>query len=186
MNKATKTADRLLAAAQDGFWTKGYGNVSLREIAAEAGADVALISRYFGSKKGLFQATLDNAFNWPEILDPANDPVDVAIAKYTDPEKAEAHMTAMRMIMANAGDEEVGDLVRAAFAAKLLQPLQERLGGPAASQRLAMFIAVLVGASVGKQCLGLPGLSDSDANTYRAQLHHLVDAALSFDGTGGG
>ena len=41
------------------FWSKGFSNVSVREIATAAGVDVALIARYFGSKLGLFEATLD-------------------------------------------------------------------------------------------------------------------------------
>ena len=42
------------------FWSKGYSNVSVREISNAAGVDVALIARYFGSKRGLFEATLEN------------------------------------------------------------------------------------------------------------------------------
>ena len=42
------------------FWSKGYSNVSVREISNATGVDVALIARYFGSKRGLFEATLEN------------------------------------------------------------------------------------------------------------------------------
>ena len=60
MNKSSDTKQLLLANACKIFWSKGYSNVSVREIAKAAGVDVALIARYFGSKRGLFEATFDN------------------------------------------------------------------------------------------------------------------------------
>ena len=64
MKKSQKTKVGILEAAKALFWTKGYSNVNLREIAKQAGVDVALIPRYFGNKEGLFNATLDYAFEW--------------------------------------------------------------------------------------------------------------------------
>ena len=55
--------DRLQRAAKSAFWARGYSNVALREIARDAGVDVALITRYFGAKLGLFAATLEGAFD---------------------------------------------------------------------------------------------------------------------------
>ena len=60
MNRGNDTKDLLLACACKIFWSKGYSNVSVREISNAAGVDVALIARYFGSKRGLFEATLKN------------------------------------------------------------------------------------------------------------------------------
>ncbi len=55
---AAATRARILAAAMDQFARLGYETASLREIAAEAGVDVALIGRYFGGKEGLFTEAL--------------------------------------------------------------------------------------------------------------------------------
>jgi AcrR family transcriptional regulator len=48
------TAAAILEAAKSQFARAGYDRASLRDIAAEAGADVALIKRYFGGKEALF------------------------------------------------------------------------------------------------------------------------------------
>ena len=40
----------------------GYDRAALRDIAAAAGADVALIKRYFGGKEGLFTEALKASF----------------------------------------------------------------------------------------------------------------------------
>src|SRR5690606_24111695 len=46
---------RLLQAAQDGFLRDDYHQVSTRQIAERAGANVSMIRYYFGSKEGLYE-----------------------------------------------------------------------------------------------------------------------------------
>src|SRR6185437_5869252 len=58
--EATRAA--ILAAAKKHFATSGYDGAYLRDIAADAGADAALINRYFGGKDGLFAAALKDSF----------------------------------------------------------------------------------------------------------------------------
>ena len=53
---ATRAA--ILEAARNAFAATGYDRTSLRDIAALAGSDVALIPRYFGGKEGLFTEAL--------------------------------------------------------------------------------------------------------------------------------
>ena len=78
MGNAETTREKLLDAAREAMWRRGYANVGLREIARAAGVDVALISRYFGGKQGLFEATLEGAFDLEGLFDdPQADPVEV-------------------------------------------------------------------------------------------------------------
>ena len=58
--EATRAA--ILEAAKARFARTGYDLTSLRDIAAEAGADVALIKRYFGGKEALFTEALKASF----------------------------------------------------------------------------------------------------------------------------
>lgn len=51
----------LLRAAMNQFSRKGYDGTSLRAVADEAGVDMALINRLFGSKAGLWSAMIDLA-----------------------------------------------------------------------------------------------------------------------------
>src|SRR6266516_3505303 len=55
---AAETRAALLAAARVRFARDGYEATNLRNIAADVGVNVALISRYFGSKEGLFQPVI--------------------------------------------------------------------------------------------------------------------------------
>ncbi|MEJ8475870.1 TetR/AcrR family transcriptional regulator [Roseibium algae] len=180
MGNADITRDKLIAAATQTFWEQGYSNTSLRRIALAASVDVALISRYFGGKLGLFKATLTTAFEWPELVSPDNDPIEVVINKYANP-ASDAHQTSViRMIVMNANDPQVGELVRQTLRDTLLDPLEARMGGPKASERLAMFIAVVIGASMVRQSLQLPGMATAEPDLYARQLRHLIEAALNF------
>ncbi|MEM9028014.1 MAG: helix-turn-helix domain-containing protein [Pseudomonadota bacterium] len=59
MKDRAATEARILAAARTVFARRGYDAAGLREIAEVAQANLALISRYFGGKEGLFVAVTD-------------------------------------------------------------------------------------------------------------------------------
>ncbi|MFJ6000642.1 TetR family transcriptional regulator [Arthrobacter sp. NPDC092385] len=56
---ADATRRALVRAARRRFATGGYRATTVRRIAADVGVNVALISRYFGSKEGLFEACMN-------------------------------------------------------------------------------------------------------------------------------
>jgi len=58
---AARTRQALLEAARVRFASDGYAATTVRDIADDAGVNVALISRYFSSKEGLFEACLAGA-----------------------------------------------------------------------------------------------------------------------------
>ena len=58
---AARTRQALLDAARRRFARDGYAATTVRDIADDAGVNVALISRYFASKEGLFEECLSSA-----------------------------------------------------------------------------------------------------------------------------
>jgi AcrR family transcriptional regulator len=58
---AAGTRQLLLDAARSRFASDGYTATTVRHVADDAGVNVALISRYFTSKEGLFEACLVGA-----------------------------------------------------------------------------------------------------------------------------
>lgn len=58
---AAATRRSLLSAGRRRFAEDGYSSTKVRDIAADAGVNVALINRYFTSKEGLFEACLATA-----------------------------------------------------------------------------------------------------------------------------
>jgi AcrR family transcriptional regulator len=55
---AALTRRALVRAARRRFATEGYRATTVRQIASDAGVNVALINRYFVSKEGLFEACM--------------------------------------------------------------------------------------------------------------------------------
>ncbi|MBF4621438.1 TetR/AcrR family transcriptional regulator [Clavibacter sp. VKM Ac-2542] len=62
---ATRRA--LVGAARRRFATDGYRATTVRQIAGDAGVNVALINRYFESKEGLFEACMLCTFDELEV-----------------------------------------------------------------------------------------------------------------------
>ncbi|RYG04016.1 MAG: TetR/AcrR family transcriptional regulator, partial [Caulobacteraceae bacterium] len=62
--EATRAA--ILEAAKKQFALAGY-DCTLRDIAGEAGADVALVKRYFGGKEALFVEALKASFGSDDL-----------------------------------------------------------------------------------------------------------------------
>ena len=57
-----QTREAILKAAEIEFAAKGYDLASARAICAKAGVNIALISRYFGGKAGLYHAVAERLF----------------------------------------------------------------------------------------------------------------------------
>ncbi|GJM13922.1 MAG: TetR family transcriptional regulator [Pseudohongiella sp.] len=57
-----KVRDDLLVAARELFLQRDFKAVSLREIASNAGVNGAMVNYYFGGKKGLYLAMVDELF----------------------------------------------------------------------------------------------------------------------------
>lgn len=177
MNKALFTQERLLTEARRLLWSRGYSNVSLREIAQGAGVDVALISRYFGGKRGLFEATLSDAFDVPDIHDEAA-LLDLVVELFMHTPRGESAMpSSLQLIQTNANDPEVGGMVRAAQSDGMQSKLEEILGD---RMRAALFMSVLMGFAMAEKTLKLEGIAPPGSRAFEAQLRHLITSALAF------
>jgi len=173
-----KTREKLLLQAHRQFWTRGYSNVSVRQIAKAAGVDVALISRHFGSKLGMFEETLSKAFvlpvQWPCAYD---DLVETMVQVFVGSPRDRENPSAMRMLLANAQDDEVGELVRETFNTRFFRGVEKTIGD---QKRATLFMAVLLGMSVAEKTLNLPGMDTPKGDEYERQLRYLMNAALSY------
>ena len=113
MNKSDKTKKTIFEEAKKLFWNYGYSNVTVRQIAKADKIDVALIPRYYGNKLGLFTTILDEAFNWVEDLDVNdNNIVDLFTGFLLDSMDLKDETTIVKMLIMNAADPVVGDLVK--------------------------------------------------------------------------
>lgn len=66
MDKPQETRQRLLEAACDVFAGKGYRNATVQDICERAGANIAAVNYYFGSKQSLYEEV------WTHLWDVAH------------------------------------------------------------------------------------------------------------------
>ncbi len=176
MNKALNTQDKLLNHARALIWRYGYSNVSLRQISSAAGVDVALVSRYFGSKRGLFEATLEGAFDTPPV-ETAEELVEMVVQLFVSHPRDTAEVSILHLLLMNAQDEEVGSLIRDQQQAVLQTAIECATGD---QTRAALFMATILGMSVAEKSLHLSGIAPYETPEYEKQLRHMLTSALAY------
>jgi AcrR family transcriptional regulator len=181
---APDTRQVVLEVARRRFLAEGYQAVTLRSIAVEAGIDVALISYFFGSKKGLFGAAMALTANPAEIFSRA---LDGEVAGLPERvlrlllETWDSPVTGMplKAMLANAlTDEAVGLLVRQALQRELVDKLAERLGGVDAQRRAVAFTVQLAGVIFARFVLRLEPVASMPADELVRTLTPTLRAAL--------
>jgi AcrR family transcriptional regulator len=143
--------EQILQAGGRLFLASGYRGVSLRSIAAEAGVDSALISYYFGSKRGLFAAIMRLTVSPPDVVrrslqgDPAHLPERIVInvlAVWDDPVLGGPLVTLFRLA---GSDPDASRLVRELIEGEILGAIAGHLGGREASARAAIAASQIAG-----------------------------------------
>lgn len=143
--EATRAA--ILEAAKAQFALLGYDCAVLRDIAREAGVDVALIKRYFGGKEALFVEALkasfrpDGARDW----DRATFPRELATTLADSPHADEARTHRFQFLLRAATSPTTAPLLNMILQDRFLGPIREWLGGVDADARARVFAASYIG-----------------------------------------
>jgi AcrR family transcriptional regulator len=151
---AAATRTDLLNAARMLFSQRSYELVGLRQIAAEAGVNPALAIRYFGSKKGLFVATLDGLFSPALWFEGDRKTAGRRMAAWiTSKWPPDAGINPLALLIQSSGHPEVNDILNEAFEAQAIRPLAAWLGGSHALERARVLVSIIVGSGVVHQIL---------------------------------
>ena len=93
IDKEQSTEEKIITAARKLFTQKGFSATRTRDIAEEAGINLALLNYYFRSKQNLFQIIIEEKFNvlfgmiGPILSDKEislEDKISTLVASYTD------------------------------------------------------------------------------------------------------
>jgi AcrR family transcriptional regulator len=147
----TDTRNVILETARRMFAIGGYDKTSVRDLAAAAGVDPAMIRHYFGSKVELFRATM----GWPF------EPADVA-ARITGGDRAEigerltrvffeawehpdSRAPLLAILRGAATHEESANLVRQFIQGQVYAQIAAGLSEPDAELRIDLAMSQLLG-----------------------------------------
>ena len=176
--EATRAA--ILGAALSQFTRLGYDHVSLRDIASEAGADVALVKRYFGGKEGLFLEALKASFK-PDRLKAWNRATfahDVAIMMADNVRSDEAGAHSFQFLLRAATSPTTAPLLSIAMQERFLQPIRDWLGGDDAQARARVLAATFIGFLVERLIRNEP-LQGRERDVFVEHATMVFEALLS-------
>lgn len=164
------TRARILDVARRRFLEQGYAPVTMRSIATEAGVDLALVSYYFGSKKGLLSAALELVESPADVLarvaegGPVIFPqraLHALISLWEDPDSG----AALRALVVGATHDPVlANLLKEMTERELIDRVAEMLPGADARKRAAAFVAQIAGVIVTRYILCLEPLHSMRAD----------------------
>lgn len=154
---ATRTA--ILEAARRLFTRHGYGGVGVREIAEDAQADKALITRYFGSKEGLFAEAVPATFDPTALLDGDRGDVGRRIAMHVVDHSPGRDFDPMIATIRSLGDPVACEQLRVGLEEGFIAAIAQWLGTDDAPRRAALLTAQMMGLSIAVNVLSLQSLT---------------------------
>ncbi|MEU4154877.1 TetR family transcriptional regulator [Actinoplanes sp. NPDC026670] len=180
---ATKTRQLLLEAALQRFTRDGYAATTVRDIADDAGVNVALISRYFKSKEGLFEACLTSSVD--EVRRTNGDTplsrTPEAIARQIAGPCTEGLPHHLVLLLRSSGDESA-DRIRLDLLRSYGQRLSVAAGWPEDDEEMLLRAQIVLAAATGIALLrtksGLEPLASATAEDLVPPLRDLIDALL--------
>jgi AcrR family transcriptional regulator len=143
--EATRAA--ILEAAKAHFALLGYDRAVLRDIAREAGVDVALVKRYFGGKEALFLEALKASFGPDGVQewDRATFPHAAATMLADSPHMHEARTHRFQFLLRAATSPTTAPLLNVVVQDRFLAPIRDWLGGADADARARVLAASYIG-----------------------------------------
>jgi AcrR family transcriptional regulator len=184
---AAMTRRLLLDVALRRFAVDGYAATTVRDIADEAGVNVALISRYFTSKEGLFEACLSAVHE--EMRQTAGEvtlaQVPEAIAAQVAGLGREGFPNRLALLLRSSGDERADEIrfgVLRTSAERLAEAAGWRPGAPEGDRmilRAQMVLAATLGVAMLRSSTTLSPLTTATEQDLVAPLRDLVDALLT-------
>jgi len=184
---AATTRQLLLTAARRRFAAHGYAATTVREIADDAGVNVALIHRYFDSKEGLFEACLVrvSAELGRAVGRRSLDEVAGAMAEQLAAPHTAEHPNQLVLLLRTSGDERAEKIrldTLQSYARGLAEAVGGRLDGPGGAQllvRAQLALSAALGIAVLRSWTPLEPLASIDAAELAGPVHALIRALLA-------
>jgi AcrR family transcriptional regulator len=182
VRNAAATREAMLASAHRRFLQESYENVGLRDIASDAGVDVALVGRYFGSKEGLFREVLRGGKC--EWLDPTVQPGELpallaALATREFGSEDREDLDRLLIILRSASSPKAASIVQESFRENVLEPVARAAEGDEAEMRASLALSLLIGTTILRTIMEVDAFTECKAERVRMRLKTLFDVALS-------
>ena len=155
--KSDRTRAAIIAAAQVVFAAHGYERATVRDIAARAGIDPAMVIRYFGSKDELFARVAVFDLKLPDMSAVDRNLIGEALVRhFLSLWEDDANGGLTVLLRSAASNEYAAKKLRDVFTGQVM-PTLARLGGTAgAAERAGLVSSQLLGLALCRYVLKLP------------------------------
>lgn len=178
---ADRTKASILKAARHLFATRSYPEVGVRDIAARAKVNPALISRHYDSKIKLFEAALEASLDVSLFTDADRNCFGETItAAFCKPRPDAAAL--VPMLIFATGDSLARTSVLRILLAHVIKPLEAWFGEPEAAERAAQLMIVVTGFFTYRQMLPLPAIEGSATAAMRHWLSRTLQEIVDRKG----
>ncbi|PZE65943.1 TetR/AcrR family transcriptional regulator [Curtobacterium sp. MCBD17_021] len=181
---AAATRLALVQAARRRFAFDGYRATTVRDIAADAGVNVALINRYFVSKVGLFRACLDRDAPDRDLGVPDLDRAVGGLIRHIIRSPTDEDSMQLLLLLRSSGDEAVDAIRR-----ETLRGYAERLAGAVSAGgttlvdddllvRAEIALSVVLGMTMMRTSTRVEPLASADVEAVAVPLEEALRALL--------
>ncbi|WP_327232615.1 TetR family transcriptional regulator [Streptomyces sp. NBC_01317] len=170
---AAATRASILRAAREVFTRLGYDGAGVREIARAADVDTRLISRYFGSKEGLFAEVVDLAYQKSLMMTPD---VTGEAARALLTGEDEVASDGLLLTLRSASNERAAAIMRASIEGNYQRKLADALPGADADARSALLVSICSGVLLSRMLLGNTVMNGPDVERLVPYLRAALDA----------
>jgi AcrR family transcriptional regulator len=179
------TRQLLLETARRLFAEAGYDKTSVRDIAAAAGVDPALIRHYFGTKAELFRATI----GWPfepaqvavQVTEGGRDEIAARLTRvfFEAWEQPDSRAPLLAILRGAATHEESATLVRQFIQGQLYRQIAAELPDPDAELRIDLAMAQLLGIAYLRHILRVEPIASTPLDELTARVAPVIDAHMT-------
>ena len=179
----TTASAAILAAAQAAFAARGYTATSIRQVAAAADVDPALVLHYYGSKRELFtaatglsdqvEALIGNLMDGP-VEDLGERLVRVYLRLVDAPDSP-----VVALLRSATSDEAAARTIREFVSEELIGRIVERLRVDDGALRASLVGTQLVGMAMLRRIVALEPLASAEHDTVVAWLAPTIQRYLT-------
>jgi AcrR family transcriptional regulator len=181
------TRAAVLEAARARFAEHGYEGTRLRDVAADAGVDVALVSYFFGNKDGLFAAAMALAFNpvdlVQEMIRDGTDGLGERLARrfVTLLDDPATGSPLVALVRSAATHERAAALLRGFVEREVLGRLASAIDAPHPELRAALAGSQMVGLIMARYVVRVRPIAGANADTLVAAIAPTIQRYLTGD-----
>ena len=151
--KRRRTSDEtrklIIEAAGKAFATRPYRDITLKDIAEEAGVSAPLIIKYFGSKEQLYEELVDFQYGAQVLFDgPLESLGERMVAMLARPLEPYKPLSMNILFMSGGSSEESNRMLRDNYSAQMVDALAARLPGPDARLRAELAMSAVMGLAI--------------------------------------